>query len=82
MDVCGSGGWEEASPASPWGLPRGQTGLDTLQAHPYPRVHCPESYIAPVCGTPGLSRLTIIALIGCIHTSLSSKGTPACLHRP
>ena len=64
----------------PGDRPRGQNKLDTLKAHPHPRVHCPSRTLPR--GTQGLSHLTIIALIGCIHALLSSKGTPDGLHRP
>ena len=33
-------------------------------------------------GTPGLSLLTDMVLMGCNHASLSSRGTPAHLHKP
>ena len=42
----------------------------------------PKSYASSSLGTPGLSFLTMIVLIWCMQASLSSKGTPACLHRP
>ena len=42
----------------------------------------PESYIYSGRGTPGLSFLTDIAFMGCIHASLSSRGTPALLNKP
>ena len=31
-----------SSQRHPRGRPGGQTGLDTLEAHPHPRVHCPS----------------------------------------
>ena len=39
----------------PGGRPGGQTGLDTLGAHPYPRVHCPSHTSIQGVGHPACS---------------------------
>ena len=56
----------------PGDRPGVQNEPDSREARPRPRAH----------GTPGLSLLTDMALIGCNHASLSSRGTSACLHKP
>ena len=69
-------------PASPWastGIPN--LDWDALRSSSS-KVSLPESYTSSCLGTLDLSLLTMIALIGCIQTSLSYKGTSTCLHRP
>ena len=78
----GGGGKRRSGQRHPGGRPGGQTRPDTREAPSLSEGSLPKSYTASGRGTPDLSRLTIIVLIGCIHASLSSKGTPTCLHRP
>ena len=75
------GGWVDDCSTSPW-APAGIPNLDwyALISSSY-EGSFPELYTSFGLVTPGFSFLTIIALIGCIQASLSSKGTPACLHR-
>ena len=68
-------------PASPW-APAEISNLDwyALRSSSL-EGSLPESYTSSF-GTPGLSFLTMIALIECIQASLSSTGTPTCFHKP
>ena len=68
-------------PAFPW-APIGIPNLDWYAIRSSSSEgSLPESYTSSDLGTPGLSFLTMIALIGCIQASLFSKGIPTCLHR-
>ena len=66
----------------PGDRPGRKNGPDSWEARPRPRARDRSRRSPQVAGHPVCPYLTDMAFMGCNHASLSSRGTPARLHKP